>query len=521
MKRVLIVLLHLVILTSVSIYAQDNRLKVLSFSGDNGYQHASKPEAQKMIVELGQAQGWKLTSTSDPSIFTLKNLITYDVIIFNNNCGTERPIFNKAQQAAFQQYMRNGGGFVAIHCAGAIWHEGGQFQQWYERLIGTRLITHPHVQPARLTVDDSDHPITKHLPKEWIVTDEWHQFAYSPRESVNVLLTLDEDSYKGKEKMNGDHPFTWYQYYDGGRSFFTSLGHTKEIYIDDNFKQLVAKGIEWAANVGGEKKLPVTQGLLLDLDADYNVSVEEGNKIRAWGNNAPTDKIGAFYKQDEGRVIKGSGRPKLVINQTGINGHNTVVFHRQELVNDKEDEFDHLMKGAGYTWAAVLAVYEQIPDLPGVSSFFGNLRNTNLDDNGKYEGFWAGLSDDNHLWASTRNAITFGRWDKNNPYLVTPEPLEIGRYYLVMGRLAPGTGTVKMELFLNGNRPIDEKPYPVNPDINPSKMVIGQERDATNHPGRESFDGEITRFLIYERSLSDRELEQLTQHLMKKYNLSK
>ncbi|WP_136464798.1 ThuA domain-containing protein [Flagellimonas onchidii] len=518
MKIILIAVIQLVVLTN-SVHAQFGQTKVLNFMGDNGYQHDSKPEAQQMIEELGQKHGWEVTSTSDPSVFSIKQLFSYDVVIFNNNCGTDGAILKKDEQAAFQQYIRNGGGFAGIHCAGAIWHEGGQFQQWYEKLIGTRLVTHPHVQPATLTVDNPKHPITNHLPHAWAVTDEWHQFGYSPRESVNVLLTLDENSYRGNEKMNGDHPFTWYQHYDGGRSFFTSLGHTKGIYADDNFRKLIAKGIQWAAEKSWEY-LPITQGLLLDLDADQNIQLEDGNKIKAWTNNAPDDKIGAFYKQDEGRVVKGSGRPRLVLNHPAINGHNTVVFHRQELVNDKEDGFDHLMKGSGYTWAAIMAVYEQIPDLPGVSSFFGNLRNSNLDGKGKYEGFWAGLSDDNHLWMSTRNAITFGRWDENNPYLVSPEPLEEGRYYLVMGRLAPGTGTVTSELFLNNSLPIDNQPYPSNLDVDPSKMVIGQERDATNHPGKESFDGEIARFLIYERSLSNEELEKLAQHLIQKYNLN-
>src|SRR5690606_16136140 len=112
------------------------------------------------------------------------------------------------------------------HCAGAVWKEDGQFQQWYERLIGARMLDHPAVQQAKLIVEDTSNPITKHLPYEWNLTDEWHRFDHNPRESVNVLVSLDEDSYEGEQKMGGDHPFIWYQYFDGGRSFFTSLGHS-------------------------------------------------------------------------------------------------------------------------------------------------------------------------------------------------------------------------------------------------------------------------------------------------------
>ena len=509
------VLLFLFFIVAIQFgFAQENRVKILNFYGDNGYEHASKKEAQKMLGTLGEINNWEIVSTDSASIFNLKEIFSFDVVIFNNNCGNEGRILSIDQQQALQQYIRNGGGFVGIHCAGAIWHEEGQFQQWYEKLIGTKLVAHPPVQKAKLIVENPSHPITRHLPLEWNLTDEWHQFAYNPRESVNVLISLDEDSYEGKEKMGGDHPFTWYQYYDGGRSFFTSLGHTIEIYNNKNFRKLITEGIYWAIGKKFEKQLPITNGLLLDLDANYGIRIEEGNKISSWSNHVMDDKIGSFYKQDEGRSVKGSGRPRLVLNNAKINGHNSVIFHRTELVSDKEDAFDHLIKGSGHTWFSVMAVYEQVPDLPGVSSFFGNLKN-----GGKYEGIWAGLSDNNQLWIGVRNGITFGRWDENNPQVITPKPLMKNKYYLVMGRMDSGTEKVRLELFLNETKPIAEGLYPVNTGVNPSKMAIGQERDAVQHPGKESFDGEIARFLVYERNLSDKELKKVSTYLLQKYNI--
>jgi len=58
---------------------------------------------------------------------------------------------------------------------------------------------------------------------------------------------------------------------------------------------------------------------------------------------------------------------------------------------------------------------------------------------------------------------------------------------------------------------------PGNPAANSSTLAIGQERDATNHPGRESFDGELARFLIYERPLGNAELQQAVDSLKKTY----
>ncbi len=513
--------LFLFLLVIQCILAQEANIRVLNFYGDNGFQHTSKNVARNLIETLGRNNQWEVVSTDSSEVFNAKDLLSFNVVVFNNNCGNGGRILSKEEQQAFQQFIRNGGGFIGIHCAGAIWKEEGQFQQWYERLLGARMVDHPPVQQAKLIVEDKSNPITSHLDSPWIIKDEWHRFEDNPREIVNVLLSLDEASYEGEQKMGGDHPFTWYQFYEGGRSFFTSLGHTPEIYENKDYQQLLRKGIEWAAGLSDtHKELPIREGLLLDLDADYGVEVEDGNKIVSWRNNVKGNVVGEFVKQDKGRKIPGSGMPRIVLNVLELNGHNTVVFHRQELVNDNEDAFDHLTAGSGYTWFSVMAVYGQIPDLPGVNSFFGNLRNSNLDQQGKYEGLWAGLTDDNRIWTGARNGITFGRWDENNPQLVASNPLEKAKYYLVMGRMDAGTGTVRTELFINETIPVAEGLFPVSGEVNPSKMVIGQERDATNHPGRESFDGEIARFLIYERNLSDDELKLVWIHLMEKYNLN-
>lgn len=144
--------------------------------------------------------------------------------------------------------------------------------------------------------------------------------------------------------------------------------------------------------------------------------------------------------------------------------------------------------------------------------------------------------DDNIVWMGTRNGFpstakmkgrantngrgTPGLWDDElNPCVQTQKPLEENRYYLVMGRMGAGQETVDLELFINSVTPVDRKPVPVNPKVNPSKMVVGQERDATNHPGKESFHGEISRFLIYERPLSNAELSQVIRHLAECYQI--
>lgn len=293
-----------------------------------------------------------------------------------------------------------------------------------------------------------------------------------------------------------------------GWAGITSLLLVSTILADDELKEQ-------------EAGLPVSEGLFLDLDANLGVEVEDGERVRAWRNQVDGNAADVFVKQDEGRKLAGSGRPTLKEDVAQIGGHRTLVFKEQELINMDEDAFDHMVTGSGYTWFSVMCAYKQHVGKPDVNSFFGNLRN-----GPQYEGFWGNLMDDNRVWMGTRNGIkTKGKptlWHKKlNPCVATSKPLAENRYYLVMGRMGAGRKMVGLELFVNSATPADRKPVPVNPKANPSKMAIGQERDATNHPGKESFHGEIARFLIYERPLSDAELDEMIRYLAKNYEINR
>lgn len=251
------------------------------------------------------------------------------------------------------------------------------------------------------------------------------------------------------------------------------------------------------------KPVIVRSGLIVDLDADKSVELAEGQVI-AWKNQVD-------WKAKEFKATRLTGRPSLKKDVKAIRGHNSMVFDKKELLNEDEDAFDHLITGSGYTWFAVLAVHQQVTMEKDVNAFFGNLRNGQ-----KYEGFWGGVTDDNVVWAGSRNSTTFGRWNNDNPQLLGPK-LEQNRFYVIAGRMGAGKDQVTIDLFVNGPRPVASKPFPVNPKANSSKMAIGQERDATNHPGRESFKGEIARILFWERPLTDAELAGTLARLKEDY----
>ncbi|MNE49492.1 Trehalose utilization [compost metagenome] len=127
MKKNLMMIIGLIISISHAIvHAQ--QLRILNFYGDSGFRHLSQPVAVDMIEKICTRNNWEYVSTKRTAIFNPRDLATFDVVVFNNNCGNEGQIFNEEQQEAFRSFIHGGGGFVGIHCAGAIWNEGKDFQ---------------------------------------------------------------------------------------------------------------------------------------------------------------------------------------------------------------------------------------------------------------------------------------------------------------------------------------------------------------------------------------------------------
>lgn len=159
-----------------------------------------------------------------------------------------------------------------------------------------------------------------------------------------------------------------------------------------------------------------TGHLLLDLDAVKGLQKDSHNRDLAWTNQASGYENLIFKKQDKGRKALLSGCPTFRAENVLENKPAALVFRQGELVCPDEDVFDSLTTGKGHTWIAVLSVFEQRVGLKDVNSFFGNLRN-----GAKYEGLWGCLNDDNTLWIGTRNGLSFGRFDQNNPKTDRPQ----------------------------------------------------------------------------------------------------
>lgn len=218
------------------------RPKVLVFSKTMGFHHSSIAAGNLAILKLSSENNFDVDTTTDASKFTIENLKHYAAIVFLSTTGLSSQLFTDQERLALTQYIKQGGGYVGIHAAADCCSDW----QWYGNLCGAYFKAHPAQQLATLNIVDSTHVSTKHLPHQWTRKDEWYNYKWMAPD-LHVLIKIDEKSYDaGPAAMGADHPMAWYHNYDGGRAFYTELGHTDESYSDPLYLQHLLGGIKYA-----------------------------------------------------------------------------------------------------------------------------------------------------------------------------------------------------------------------------------------------------------------------------------
>ena len=210
---------------------------VLIFCKTNGYHHASITTGIAAITKLGQENGFAVDTTVDSTWFREKTLKKYKALIFLSPTGT---VFGPEEEKALQDYIHHGGGFVGIHAAADCEYNW----QWYGDLVGGYFKSHPKQQEAKFIIVDKDNPATQGLPDPWTHFDELYNYKYYAPD-IKVLIKIDESSYTGGEN-GANHPMAWYHDFEGGRSFYTALGHTDATWSDPLFLHHLLAGIQYA-----------------------------------------------------------------------------------------------------------------------------------------------------------------------------------------------------------------------------------------------------------------------------------
>ena len=243
LTRLLIILLGISLFTGCN-PADQKRILIYTKNGE-GYVHENIAASVAALEKICVAEGILTDVADQPEVFTPENLDRYDGIVFSNS--NNEGFDTEQQKMAFQDFIRNGGGFVAVHSANATEREW----PWYWALVGGKFIRHAPHQSFDVLVTDPDHLSTSHLPARWTIEDECY-YSYQLNPDIHVLLSADmttvED--KGKAEYPGEtfgkqFPLCWSHRFEGGRQWYTALGHDPGFYEDSLFVQHLRGGLLW------------------------------------------------------------------------------------------------------------------------------------------------------------------------------------------------------------------------------------------------------------------------------------
>lgn len=256
MKKILLTLLCLFTIVNTQAYNDITKpvkkKKVLIFTknglsvnGKKGYVHENIPNSIKALKEICKLEKIETVASEDSALFTDEYLAQFDAIIFSN---ANNEVFDtEEQQKAFQRYIRNGGGYVGIHSANAVERDW----PWYWALVGGKFVRHAPHQEFDVVVTNANHPSTEFLNKTWKVNDECY-YSNHLNPDINVLLSADMTTVEDKKKSEypnnifGNYfPICWSHEFEGGRQWYTALGHDAETYDDPTFRKHLRGGILW------------------------------------------------------------------------------------------------------------------------------------------------------------------------------------------------------------------------------------------------------------------------------------
>ena len=225
----------------------------LVFAGTGWYRHPETAAISGWLARLSDETGMQIDITENPKDLSL--LDQYEVLILNN-ANELTKVFDQKQRERIRDWYRAGGGIVAIHAA--LVHQTEW--EWLSQLGGCDFNSDSEYLEATVTVNPAmkDHPTVRGHGLSFKYTADWtnHTQSVSSLPGFKVLLRVDESTYepvreyfqtRGGKPMGKDHPIAWLHENEGGRFFYTELGHDVRSLETDFGKQHIVEAIKWAA----------------------------------------------------------------------------------------------------------------------------------------------------------------------------------------------------------------------------------------------------------------------------------
>lgn len=249
------------------------KVKVLVYTKNGkGYVHDNIPAATKSIQKMGQEHGFAVEVSDNPAVFTEEKLKDFTMLIF---ASTNNDVFDTdAQRTAFRRYIQAGGGFVGIHSVTGTERNW----TWFKQMVGGTFAWHAKNQKFKVKLIDPDHPAMQGMPPVWerSLGDECY-FTKELYPGIKVTMAHDLTSFAALDAADAEKvkqhsgpykdlfPAVWYQHFDGGNIWVTTLGHNKEYYEEPLFVKHLWQGIAFVASQS--KKLDFSQAYAQSKDA--------------------------------------------------------------------------------------------------------------------------------------------------------------------------------------------------------------------------------------------------------------
>jgi len=245
-KRHFLGMFLLMLNVSTPLHAQFPRFKVLAF-----YSTQVEPahvefanDAIKFFKDLTVGNGFVFDTTSNMADLNAAKIKDYQLLMMINDFP-----HNASQREAFKRYMESGGGWFGFHVA--AYNDRTTQWPWFVDFLGGAVFYRNNwpPMPAKLVVEDIQHPITKGLPATFTAPiNEWYQWKPSPRErkNVKILASLSPDNYPFGLKdilPDGDTPVVWTN--TNYRMVYLNMGHGPHIFTDATQNRLIIAALRW------------------------------------------------------------------------------------------------------------------------------------------------------------------------------------------------------------------------------------------------------------------------------------
>lgn len=245
--------------TRKGLAAQDKgSKKVLFFTKSSGFQHSVITRqgdklslAERILTEVGKEHGFDVVASKDGRLFDPDKIGQWDAFAFETTLdlttpGTDKnPPMSADGKKAFLDAIRDGKGFIGMHCATDTFHSPKDKLDPYIEMIGGEFITHGAQQVATLNVVDPNFPGAKAFGRSFRINDEWYALK-NLADDLHVIIAHDTNGMTGAMYHRPAFPETWARMHGKGRVFYTSMGHREDVWENPMYQGLLMGALKWA-----------------------------------------------------------------------------------------------------------------------------------------------------------------------------------------------------------------------------------------------------------------------------------